>query len=99
MEYMLSKACKQLLVIEQYEFGFHKNLSENIARWKCTKRGCTVFVKVLNKVIVEQYLDHSHEVDTTLARQQISNSLKWKASDALSERSTKIIGREIVNVK
>jgi len=78
MEYMYSKAG-----------GFHKNLSGDIERWKCTKRGCTA--KVLNDVIVEQNLDHGHEADTTLARQKISNSLKWKASDALCEGPTKII--------
>jgi hypothetical protein len=33
MEYMLSKAGKQLIVIDQYKLGFHKNLSGDIARW------------------------------------------------------------------
>lgn len=67
---MLSKAGKQLCVIDQHKFGFHKNLSGDIARWKCTKRGCIAFIKVLNEVIVEQNLDHSHE-DTTLVRQKL----------------------------
>jgi len=97
MEYMLSKAGKQLAVIDEYKFGFHKNLSGDIARWKCTKRGCTAFIKVFNEVIVEQNLDHDHGADTTLARQKISNSLKRKASDALCERPTKIIRREIAS--
>jgi len=53
-------------------------------------------VKVLNEVTVEQNLDHSHEADTSLIRQQISNSLKWKASDVLCTRLIKIIRYEIM---
>lgn len=96
MEYMYSKAGKHLAMIDEYKFGFHKNLSGDIERWKCAKRGCTAFIKVLNEVIVEQNLDHGHETDNTLARQNISNSLKRKASVALCERPTKIIRLEIV---
>jgi len=48
-------------------------------------------------VIVEQNLDHGHEADNTLVRQQISNSLKRKASDALRECPTKMIRHEIAN--
>jgi len=44
MEYMFSKAGKQLIVIDQYKFGFHKNLSGDIARWNNTKRGSTALV-------------------------------------------------------
>lgn len=46
---------------------------------------------------MEQNLSHNHEADTTLARQQISNSLKWKANEALCERPTKVIRHEILN--
>jgi hypothetical protein len=46
---------------------------------------------------MEQNLYHSHEADTTLARQKISNSLKRKANDILCERPTKIIRREIAS--
>jgi len=45
---------------------------------------------------VDSDLDYSHEVDTTLARQKISNSLKRKASDAPCERPI-IIRREIAS--
>lgn len=64
---MYSKAGKKLLVIEKYKFWFHKNLSEGTARWKCTKRECTAFVKLLKEVTVEQNLNHNHKSDTTLA--------------------------------
>lgn len=46
---------------------------------------------------MEQNLNHNHEADITLARQQISNALKRKANEALCERPTKVIRREIAN--
>lgn len=86
MEFMYSKAGKKLFVIEKYKIGFLKNLSEGTAWWKCTKRGYTAFVKLLKEVTVELNLNHNHEADTILARQQINNSLKRKANEALCER-------------
>lgn len=54
MEFMNRKICKQLFVIEKYKFWFYKSLSKGIARWKCTKRGCIIFVKLLKEVTVEK---------------------------------------------
>jgi len=77
------------------KFGFHKNLSEGTAKWKYTKRGCTVFVKLLKEVSAEQNLNQNQE--TTLALQQISNSLKQKSNEDVCECLTKIISGKITN--
>ncbi|CAH1726162.1 unnamed protein product [Aphis gossypii] len=85
MEFMFSEKGTKLLIIDNYKFGFQKNLADNIQRWICTKRKCKAYVKLNGDCLCKEVLTHSHignhekeDDGTTLVRQQLTNSLKKK---------------------
>lgn len=46
MEHMFSSKGKQLLVINNYKFRFHKKLSKNVERWCCANSKCKSYLKL-----------------------------------------------------
>ncbi|XP_022164638.1 uncharacterized protein LOC111029781 [Myzus persicae] len=99
MEFMFSEKGTKLLIIDNYKFGFQKNLADNIQRWICTKRKCKAYVKLNGDCLCEEVLTHNHESenDGTLVRQQLTNSLKRKCDELITERPSKIIRKEIAS--
>ncbi|KAL4143941.1 hypothetical protein QTP88_006189 [Uroleucon formosanum] len=89
----------KLLIIDNYKFGFQKNLADNIQRWICTKRKYKAYFKLNGYGLCEEVLKHNHksEDDGTLVRQQLTNSLKRKWNELITEPPSKIIRKEIAS--
>ncbi|KAK7603911.1 hypothetical protein V9T40_004184 [Parthenolecanium corni] len=97
---MYSEKGQVLRVIEGYKFSFHKRLRDGKQRFKCTKNSCKCYV-IFNadgSTAVDKTQGHEHNFDTpdTLVRQKLSNALKRKAVDNLSEKPAKIIRRALL---
>jgi len=93
---MLSEKGKLIFIVDKFKFSFHKLLQNGQHRYKCTKRGCTANLKVLeNEDIVwtSCNLEHNHDADeeNKIERQIISNNLKRKATENLCERPSKLL--------
>jgi hypothetical protein len=99
MEFMFSEKGTKSLIIDNYKFGFQKNLADNIQRWIYTKRKCKAYVKLNGDCLCEEVLTHNHESedDGKLVRQQLTNSLKRKCDELITERPSKIIRKEIAS--
>jgi len=85
-EKMLSEKGKLIFIVNKFKFSFHKLLQNGQHRYKCTKRGCTANLKVLENhdiVWTSCNLEHNHDADeeNKIERQIISNSLKRKATE------------------
>jgi len=87
---MFSEKGTKLLIIDNYKFGFQKNLVDNIQRWICwicTKRKYKAYVKLNGDCLCEEVLTHNHESEddgTRLVRQQLTNSLKRKCDELIT---------------
>jgi len=96
MEFMFSEKGTKLLIIDNYKFGFQKNLADNIQRWICTKRKCKAYVKLNKDCLCEEVLTHNHERegDGTLVRQQLLTiSLKKNVTNLLQSDHLKLYAR------
>jgi len=63
---MLSEKGKLIFMVNKFKFSFHKLLQNGQYWYKCTIRGCTANLKVLeNEDIVwtSWNLEHNHDVD------------------------------------
>ncbi|XP_025408845.1 uncharacterized protein LOC112682456 [Sipha flava] len=96
---MFSEKGTKLLIIDNYKFGFQKNLADNIQRWICTKRKCKAYIKLNGDCLCEEVLTHNHESedDGKLVRQKLTNSLKRKCDKLITERPSKIKRKEIAS--
>lgn len=95
---MLSEKGQKLIILRNFKFSFHKKLAGDVERWKCVKRLCKAFIKLENGVLVEDqanHVGHAAEAEGSLLRQKISNTLKRRATECISERPAKIIRQEI----
>ncbi|CAH1115248.1 unnamed protein product [Psylliodes chrysocephalus] len=98
---ILSEKGKELLVLDGYKCRFHKELTGGIKRWVCSVSGnkkCTAYLKTEGKTnIIEVVDNHNYPPldEKILNRNEVSNSLKRKASEDLSERPLKFIHREL----
>lgn len=87
-------------IIDGYKFGYHKMLSNNNFRWKCTNKKCTSYMKVdVHQNVISNPTSHTpyHAPDdvTHLNRQKLSNSAKRKSLSDLNTRPSKIICAEL----
>jgi hypothetical protein len=92
---------KNLLVVENYKFSFHKIIkSTNESLWKCVDRQCKCTIHTLgepnssNFVVTKSNLDHLTNL-VSLNRQMISASCKRKAVEDLAEKPAKIIRKTL----
>lgn len=95
---MYSEKGKQLRVVNNFKFRFHKLLANEVQRWSCVEKKCKAFLKVSSDgVIVQEPQTHNHlaENDRSLAVQRINNDLKRKATEDLCERPSKLICRSL----
>jgi len=76
----------------------HKTLKNDVQRWPCSVKSCKCFLKLspLNK-IVDSNTNHNHNKndEKILNRQILSNSLKRKAIEDISCKSSKLIRSEL----
>lgn len=89
------------MVINNFKYRKNKNLANNVQRWRCTKNDCKIFLKLdqHNNILEknETHINHDFIPSELLARQKISNTLKRKAIEDMSIRSSKLICQELRN--
>lgn len=97
MEIMISEKNKTIIVKYGYKFRFHKMLNNDVQRWTCCRNTCKCFFKRHNDVDTEIYNDHTHNrpSEQDINRQKLSNNLKRKAVEEISELPSKLICREL----
>ena len=60
--------------------------------WRCTNRNCTANVgSDENGTVILKDLQHNHDASKNLHRERISNSVKQKTMDDLTDRCQKVI--------
>lgn len=77
----ISEKGKPMVVSDDYKYRLHKK------RWVSTMKSCKAFLKTEEEVAVEIQGDHNHAPlgRSLLTRNLLSNSLKRKAVDDISE--------------
>lgn len=100
VEVSVSEKGKTILIVDGFKFGFQKQLANELKRWMCTKKKCSVYIKT--NLINEIQFDISKIIHTCtkdseqkINRQIVSNNLKRKALEQLSERPSKLLYEEI----
>lgn len=91
---VISERGKEVLIVECAKFSKDKILKSGEIYWRCAIRSCKakVFTMGAEDLISRCDLQHNHTKDIKkLNRQVISNSVKRKATEELSERPSKII--------
>ncbi|KAF0747547.1 Uncharacterized protein FWK35_00023668 [Aphis craccivora] len=46
MNTMYSEKRKMLIIKNEFKFCFHKELKNNIERWKCNQNQCKAYIKI-----------------------------------------------------
>ena len=74
---MFSEKGELIFIINKFKFSYHKLLQNAFKRFKCTKRGCTAYLRICkneNVVWESSNINHSHNPDeeNKLERQIIS---------------------------
>jgi len=98
-----SERGKELLVLNKFKFYLAHVSKKNVHTWRCIRKTCRVAVhtedKSLNFVNFEKYAEESHkhtaDPENKLNRQEISNKLKRKIQEDMSERPIKLIRKEL----
>lgn len=96
---MFSEKGKNLYLKDDFKFRFHKKLANDVQRWTCTQKKCKAFLKMSAGIIVDEAHANTHNHEPlsqySLEKQRISNAVKRKALDDVSERPSKLICREL----
>lgn len=100
---IFSEKGNYLRIIESYKYRFHKRLRDGVQRWTCVKNSCKCYVKFRpdNSVLEAHTTGHNHVPDSEsdLLRQKLSNAVKRKAVENMSEKPSKLVRREMVAEK
>lgn len=95
---VFSEKGKTLLVIDNFKFRYQKPLSGNVKRWACVKRDCKAFLKTdQNNEVLSSMQTHNHGSESLqiFNRKKLSNDLKRKAMDDISEKPSHLINTEL----
>lgn len=94
---MLSEKGNKLIVINNFKFSKAHISKCGKIRWRCVNRKCMakIFTAEDELTVTETYFLHNHKEDPTIPRQAISNVLKRKVLDDITERLSKIINMEL----
>ncbi|KAL4100988.1 hypothetical protein QTP88_021009 [Uroleucon formosanum] len=97
---MFSQNGKQLTVLDNFKFKFkYESKISGYKTWECTNKSYKaklVFNKEKTLIQEKSVLDHTHEADSTIERQAVSNSIKRKISESnINEMPSKIIRKEL----
>lgn len=96
---MLSERGFKLLVFEGFKFSKNRRTLCG-QKWRCTNRKCSahLFTDDNGDELFKAVGVHNHEPCPNLHRHCISNSVKRKATETLTEPPAKVIKKEIVSV-
>lgn len=94
---MISEKGHKLLLLNNFKFSKAHVAKCGKIRWRCVNRKCSskIYTEKDEITILETHLEHNHMEDSTLKRQQVSNALKRKALEDLTERPSKLIHKEL----
>lgn len=55
---MYSEKGKMLIIKNEFKFCFHKELNNNIERWKCIQKQCKAYIKIgkITKLLILKFL-------------------------------------------
>lgn len=58
MDTMYSEKGKILIIKNELKFYFHKELNNNIERWKCIQKQCKAYIKIgkITKLIIMKFV-------------------------------------------
>lgn len=94
-----SERNKDLIIIRNSKFSFHKNLKFEKKRWCCVVKTCKSYIKtdISETQILEENVVCTHAVhsDSEICRQKIRNSAKRKAEKDACDRPLKLMRDEI----
>lgn len=98
MEKVLSERGKELIIYQFYKFSY-KELTKKGHKWRCAHKSCNskLYIDEDKTTILSEEIKHDHPPPNNLERQIISNQVKRKAMDNLTEKPLKIISKEISN--
>lgn len=94
MEVIVSEKGRNLFLIEGFKFCFHKTLANEVERWMCYKKTCKSFLKInKQQEVLEGPTAHNHEKmdENQIVRNNLSHSLKRKASEDICAKPSKLI--------
>lgn len=98
---MYSQRKNVLLVKNNFKYSKYVELKSGEIGWKCIDKSCKakLYTIGIDHVFSRESGTHSHENNETniVVRQTISNNLKRKGFDYLTDRASNIIKREIAN--
>jgi hypothetical protein len=98
MEIVLSERSKELIIYQNYKFSY-KELTKKGHKWRCAHKSCNskLYVNEGKTTILFEEIRHEHHPPNNLECQIISNQVKRKAMDDLTEKPLKIISKKISN--
>ena len=97
---MFSHNGKILTVLNNFKFKFkYESKTNGNKTWECVNKTCKAKLVFNKEKILDQeksVLDHSHESDSSIERQAVSNNVKRKISVSnINEMPSKIIRKEL----
>lgn len=95
---MLSQRGSKLVVLEGFKFTKNRK-TQCGQKWRCSKKTCSMhlFTDDDAEVLFKTVGEHNHEQCSNIHREYISNNVKRKAHETLSEPPAKVIRTEIVS--
>ena len=88
---MLSVKGRKIVVLTGYKCYKESETSEGWT-WRCTNRNCTAKVYLEeNATVILKDLHHNHDASNKLHREMISNNVKQKTRDDVTERPQTVI--------
>jgi len=98
MEIVLSERGKEQIIYQNYKFSY-KELTKKGHKWRCAHKSCNskLYIDEGKTTILSEEIKLEHPPPKNLEQQIISNQVKRKAMDDLTEKPLKIISKEISN--
>lgn len=98
-KFILSEKGKRLLVMGKFKFCKANTLASGEVRWRCVhkKAKCSAKIYTLSDQIMKEksHFSHNHEEDDFIERQALSNRIKRKLMEDISEKPSKLIHKEL----
>lgn len=100
VQYIKSERGQPLVVVNGFKFRKDRETQRGVA-WRCTVNGCKSRMYLNDTTTVILFcneVSHNHDINSKLARQVVSNSVKRKAVTEVSERPLKLIRKEVAEM-
>ena len=97
MQVIKSQRGRDLIVINNFKFAFGYKNQNNVEVWRCVIKKCKAKITTNSEksCMFTEEGTHNHNAADNIASQAISNSVKRKATEDLSEKPLKLIRSEI----